>query len=279
MPNFCIGITFSGKYRKKYVDRICKKLLEIGFKKEDIFYDEWHEVLINGVNADETLEKIFRKCKFLVVILSPDYKEKNWTGNVEWPVIRKRINEGEGDRICLLSIGVVDLQEIGLDKSTTIPKRIDEITADQAAEFIKKKYDRWNDEHFKETDDLKIFLVVDWLIGRALLPTNPSENDVVIYKKGILITEEDIERIAKSLKAVSEIVRKENWVNIFEGKEITSAIEEYCVSNKEFFDDIERREIIKMFARRLASRIGKYIGDSHVEYKIENDGSINLRYV
>lgn len=135
---FSIGVTFTGTHRKR-VEAISEALLRIGFKKEDIFYDNWHDSLINGLNADLTLQEIYRKkCACIVVFLSTDYNKKAWTGGVEWRAIRNIIINAKGKGICLLNVDGVDINKIdGLSSYTDIAKKIENLSDDQVAQFIK----------------------------------------------------------------------------------------------------------------------------------------------
>ncbi len=142
LPEFKMGFTFSGKYRKDYIRPMCEALLKLGFHKNDIFYDEWHEELINGTRGDEILKEIYRHhCELVVVLLSPDYKERNWPGNIEWRSVKELINEGKDDKICLLGIDSVDIDKIdGLYKHQAIPKYIDSTPSAEVAKFIVRVY-------------------------------------------------------------------------------------------------------------------------------------------
>lgn len=142
---FSIGITFTGTHRKR-VEAIAKALLKIGFEKENIFYDDWHDSLINGLNADLTLQDIYRKkCACIVVFLSTDYNKKAWTGGVEWRAIRNIIINAKGKGICLLNVDGVDINKIdGLSSYTDIAKKIESLTDDQVAQFIKDFMEQHN---------------------------------------------------------------------------------------------------------------------------------------
>ena len=142
VPHFKIGITFSGKYRKQFVEPFCEELLKLGYNKDDIFYDSWHDVLINGVHGDSILRQIyFKNCDCVVVLLSPDYKEKNWTGHIEWSAVKELINTGNDDKICLLRVDSADIGNIdGLYSNQTIAKAIDDMPAAEIATFIHRKY-------------------------------------------------------------------------------------------------------------------------------------------
>lgn len=140
---FKVGVTFTGTHRQEIVEPIVNSLLNCGFSKDDIFYDKWHDVLINGIDADIQLKKIYaNQCACIVVFLSKDYNTRPWTRGVEWRTIRKLINTLEGNKICLLSIDNVNINEIdGLSSFTDIAKKITSMSADEVAKFIKKKYD------------------------------------------------------------------------------------------------------------------------------------------
>lgn len=142
IPHFKIGITFSGKYREQFVEPICRELLKLGYNQNDIFYDEWHDALINGVHGDSILRQIyFKHCDCVVVLLSPDYKEKNWTGHIEWAAIKELINTGDDEKICLLRVDSANIGEIdGLFSNQAIAKAIDDLSPSQAAAFIDTKY-------------------------------------------------------------------------------------------------------------------------------------------
>lgn len=137
--HFKIGVTFSGKYRNEYIEPMCEQLLKLGYSKDDIFYDYWHEELINGPEGDIKLSDIYlNRCECIVVLISPDYSEKNWTGNIEWPAVLELINEGRGDQICLLKVGNASIR--GLQKYRAITKSIDKMSPLDVAEFVDKKY-------------------------------------------------------------------------------------------------------------------------------------------
>jgi len=142
VPHFKIGITFSGKYRKQFIEPFCNELLNMGYTREDIFYDSWHDALINGVHGDSVLRQIYSEnCDCVVVLLSPDYKEKNWTGHIEWSAVKELINTGDDDKICLLRVDSADIGKIdGLYKNQTIAKTIDDMSAREIAAFIDCKY-------------------------------------------------------------------------------------------------------------------------------------------
>lgn len=139
---FKIGITFSGKYRDRYVKPMCEALLSLGYTQNEIFYDSWYETWLNGPHGDSKLREIYnQRCDCVVVLLSPDYREKNWTGHIEWPAVKELINTGGDEKICLLGIDNVEIGEIdGLYANQAIVKFIDKMTAEEIADFINKKY-------------------------------------------------------------------------------------------------------------------------------------------
>jgi nucleoside phosphorylase len=138
---FKIGFTFTGKHRRR-VESIANALLKLGFDKKDIFYDKWHDAIINGVNADDKLQKIYTSsCDCVIVFLSKDYADKPWTGGVEWRATKKLINSQQGEKICLLNIDGVDIDSVsGLSSVVDIAKKIDLLSDNEVAEFINAKY-------------------------------------------------------------------------------------------------------------------------------------------
>lgn len=141
-----IGITFTGTYREQYVEPFANELLHLGFSEDDIFYDAWHEVDINGPHGGDVLRDIYHnKCDCVVVLLSPDYKEKNWTYGIEWRAVLELINTGEDNRICLLGVDSVDIGKIeGLYITQAIVKFIDNLDSKSIAAFIAEKYSKIN---------------------------------------------------------------------------------------------------------------------------------------
>lgn len=142
IPNFKIGITFSGRYREDYVEPFCNALLDLGYCKNEIFYDKWHEHIINGINGDEALSQIYyQHCELIVVLLSPDYKRKPWCGNVEWRAVKELINTGNDEKICLLRVDSANIGAInGLYQTQSVAKSIDEMLPRDVAKFIDKMY-------------------------------------------------------------------------------------------------------------------------------------------
>lgn len=142
---FKIGVTFTGAHRSR-VKSIMEALLTFGFNRDDIFFDEWHEDIINGIDADIELGKIYENhCDCIVVFLSKDYNTKSWTRGVEWRAIRRIINNIQGKMICLINIDGVDIDNIdGLSGDTDIAKKIEGLSDSEVAKFIKKRYDVMN---------------------------------------------------------------------------------------------------------------------------------------
>ena len=142
LPDFKIAFTFTGEYRKKIVRPVCEELLKLGYRKEEIFFDEWHPELFTGVNADTVFRKIYHdKSKCVVALLSPNYTDKQWTGNLEWPTVRALINAGAHHMICLLRVDDVDINKIeGLYAPRDVARSIDRMTPEQIALFLHKWY-------------------------------------------------------------------------------------------------------------------------------------------
>lgn len=182
IPSFKIGVTFCGEYREDYVLPFCEALLEYDdFSKDNIFYDEWHDYLINGVHGDKTLRKIYNeKCDLVVVLLSPNYSSKPWTGNIEWPSILDLINQGDDDKICLLRIKNTAIDSVsGLFKNQAIAKSIDNLTPKQIAEFIYKKWSYMR-QHVAKVQNQET--VIDDMNIENLARYTDSQLEDILYK-------------------------------------------------------------------------------------------------
>lgn len=142
LPDFKIAFTFTGEYRERIVRPVCEELLKYGYRQDDIFFDEWHPELFTGVNADAIFREIYHDVsQCVVVLLSPNYSDKLWTGNLEWPTVRALINEGTHHKICPLRVDDVDINNIeGLYASRDVARSVDKMTPAQIARFIHRWY-------------------------------------------------------------------------------------------------------------------------------------------
>lgn len=142
LPDYKIAFTFTGEYREKIVRPACEELLKLGYREDEIFFDEWHPEIITGVNADAIFREIYHDVsQCVVVLLSPNYSDKLWTGNLEWPTVRALINEGTHHKICLLRVDDVDINKIeGLYSSRDVARTVDKMTPAQIARFIHRWY-------------------------------------------------------------------------------------------------------------------------------------------
>ena len=137
-----IAISFSGEYRDNCVEPFCRALLMLGYTKDDIFYDNWHKARFNGANGSERIQRIYKDdCRMIVVLLSPDYIDKKWTGIIEWPVIENLIISKKFDKICLLRIDSADIEDLShFIKAHGIYEDVDNMSSDDIAVFINEVY-------------------------------------------------------------------------------------------------------------------------------------------
>lgn len=225
---FKVGVTFTGTHRKR-VNSIVDALLKLGFSKDDIFYDEWHDVLINGIDADIELRNIYANhCDCVVVFLAKNYNTKSWTRGVEWRAIREIINTIKGKKICLLNVDGVDINDIdGLSSSTDIAKKIEVLSAEVVAEFIMKRYelvhdcystnDNDYDEAMKHVNSREINKGIDGL-KIASTKGNLHSNLILsmIYREGIGGVTQDINQAKFYLDSARHLPNAdpEIWANM-----------------------------------------------------------------
>lgn len=151
-----VGLSFTGGHRD-FVEQVCNSLSSMGFTREDIFYDKWHQARITVPNADVLLQQIYgAECRAVAVFLSRDYRDRPWTGNIEWRAIRNLINRSRSDQICLLRVDGIDIDTIaGLSSTCDIAADVSEMTPSQAASFICEWYAEHVESSFAESSSLE----------------------------------------------------------------------------------------------------------------------------
>jgi TIR domain len=91
---YLVAVSFSGE-KRDYVKQVTDELSK-AIDKAKIFYDDYHQGILPGIGTDEFLQKTYRDdSAFLVVFISPTYKDKVWCG-IEGRAIRERINTEKG---------------------------------------------------------------------------------------------------------------------------------------------------------------------------------------
>ncbi len=85
---FRVAFSFAGEQRP-LVERLATAV-ENQLGRATVFYDDWFGHVLNGRNADLTLQRIYRdRCDMVVVCLSAEYGTKVWT-SIEHEVVRHR---------------------------------------------------------------------------------------------------------------------------------------------------------------------------------------------
>ncbi len=112
---YLVALSFSGEkrdYVRLVADELCNTI-----DNTKIFYDEYHQSILARIGTDEYLQKIYRDdSAFLVVFISPTYKDKVWCG-IEGRAIRERIHTENGQGIIPVRFGnaVTDWFSTSLD--------------------------------------------------------------------------------------------------------------------------------------------------------------------
>ena len=141
---FKIGVSFAGEHRNDKVVPVLNELLnKYHFTEDDIFYDDWCRVLINGFGGAQKLQKIYRNdCDLVVVFLSEEYRDKTWTSSVEWRSILDIANGNDKNTtICLVNADGVDINRIeGLFATSDIAAPFLEYGVEGIAKIIADMY-------------------------------------------------------------------------------------------------------------------------------------------
>lgn len=82
---FAIAVSFPGEHRR-FVRNVVKRLAE-KLGRDRVFYDEWYQSELLGLNADLKLRHYYREQSELVVPFFSEHYEKDWC-QIEWSAIR-----------------------------------------------------------------------------------------------------------------------------------------------------------------------------------------------
>lgn len=87
---FAVALSFPGEHRR-FVRNVAKRLAaELG--EHRVFYDEWYESELSGIDADLKLRSVYRDDAELVIPFFSQHYEKPWC-QIEWSAIRALLAE------------------------------------------------------------------------------------------------------------------------------------------------------------------------------------------
>jgi hypothetical protein len=117
---FLVAFSFAGEQRA--LVRSIAEAVEESLGSGNVYLDEWFEYYISGADADIRLQEIYSdKSEMVVVCLSGDYGQKDWT-RTEHEVIRERTmklrNSDEKDALRILPLRVGDGDVKGIPSNT-----------------------------------------------------------------------------------------------------------------------------------------------------------------
>jgi hypothetical protein len=87
---FAIAVSFPGE-RRRFVKAVVNRLAEV-LGSDRVFYDEWYEAELVGIDADLKLRKYYRDESELVVPFFSEHYQKPWC-KIEWHAIRAMLKE------------------------------------------------------------------------------------------------------------------------------------------------------------------------------------------
>jgi hypothetical protein len=82
---FAIALSFPGEHRR-FVKNVADRLAEV-LGKNRVFYDEWYEAELIGLDGDLKLRRYYRDESEMVVPFFSEHYEKDWC-QIEWSAIR-----------------------------------------------------------------------------------------------------------------------------------------------------------------------------------------------
>ncbi len=132
---FRVAFSLAGEDRE--VVRPLAELVERRLGESSVFYDEWYEHLIAGVDADLELQDIYRHRSDLVVVCVSGHYDKIWT-RIEHRAIRTRYQGRTlADRLGVLHLRVGDGEVRGVLDNEIVPETRGRL--DEAARLIAER--------------------------------------------------------------------------------------------------------------------------------------------
>jgi len=95
---YMVAFSYPGEHRL-FVTRVVIAIRRLGFQRDHIFYDQFREGDVIGIDADTYLLDVYTKqSELTVVFLTAEYNAKEWTG-LEWRGIRDLIKTKRGHAV------------------------------------------------------------------------------------------------------------------------------------------------------------------------------------
>lgn len=91
---FAIAVSFPGEHRR-FVKNVVERLAE-AFGRERVFYDEWYEAELVGLDGDLKLKRFYRDQSRMIVPFFSEYYRKPWC-EIEWHAIRAMLKDRRAD--------------------------------------------------------------------------------------------------------------------------------------------------------------------------------------
>ena len=87
---FAIAVSFPGEHRR-FVRRVVDRLAEV-LGRDRVFYSQWYEAELAGLDGDLKLRRYYREQSKLVVPFFSEHYAKDWC-RIEWSAIRAMLKE------------------------------------------------------------------------------------------------------------------------------------------------------------------------------------------
>lgn len=87
---FAVAVSFPGEHRK-FVKNVVERLAEV-LGRERVFYDEWYQAELLGLDGDIKLRRYYREQSDLVVPFFSEHYRKDWC-QIEWSAIRSMLKQ------------------------------------------------------------------------------------------------------------------------------------------------------------------------------------------
>lgn len=107
---FAIAVSFPGEHRR-FVKNVVDRLAEI-LGRERVFYDEWYEAELAGLDGDLKLRTYYREQSEMVVPFFSQHYQKDWC-QIEWSSIRAMLKSRRKENAAVIPIELDDTKVEG----------------------------------------------------------------------------------------------------------------------------------------------------------------------
>ena len=282
--NVFISYAWEDEEHKAWVREFATMLCEDGI---EVYLDQWD--VHPGDQLPEFMEKSIRENDFVLIICTPEYKErfnqrKCGSGEEGHLITAEMLNNGNDYKfIPILRRGtwveaapsaLLGKYYIDLSEESNFKSNYDDLINTLYGKSPKKPIIKRKET--KKDENIKFELAVERIMGRAWFAGSE-----IRYEAGELFSEDDIKEISRNLERYMDYTKKEYWIPVLTRAEVDDLIDgsNWKKDGKEFFfNEPERQKLMERCAKVIKFRLNGCSKRYTVRYKIFDKGDVGFRY-